>query len=187
MRASALFGAFYLATLFMQQVLGTSAPVTGLAYLPLTVIMIGASWAAPALLRRFGIRAVVSCGMLVAAGGLLWLGGVTPTGGLLGNVVVPLAVAGAGFGIVIVPLTDAALSGVAPSDSGVASALLNVSAQLGGALGLAVLATMAATRAGERPDAAALTDGYGLAFVASAVLMAFCAAIAMAFFRRGRA
>ncbi|WP_431906583.1 MFS transporter [Nonomuraea jabiensis] len=186
-RAGALFGAFYLVTLFMQQVLGTSALMTGLAYMPLTVIMIGASWAAPPLLRRFGIRAVVTCGMLVAAGGLLWLGGITPAGGLMASLVVPLAVAGAGFGIVIVPLTDAALSGVAPSDSGVASALLNVSAQLGGALGLAVLATMAATRAGERPDAAALTDGYGLAFVVSAALMALCAAIAMVFFGRRRA
>ncbi|MFI6738203.1 MFS transporter [Nonomuraea sp. NPDC050451] len=186
-RAGALFGAFYLATLFMQQVLGTSALMTGLAYMPLTVIMIGASWAAPPLVRRFGIRAVVTAGMLVAAGGLLWLGAISPTGGLLGNVVVPLVVAGSGFGIVIVPLTDAALSGVAPSDSGVASALLNVSAQLGGALGLAVLATTAATRAGERPDAAALTDGYGLAFVISAVLMALCAAIAMVFFQRRQA
>jgi EmrB/QacA subfamily drug resistance transporter len=186
-RAGALFGAFYLATLFMQQVLGTSALMTGLAYMPLTVIMIGASWAAPTLVRRFGIRAVVTSGMLVAAGGLLWLGAISPTGGLLGNVVVPLVVAGSGFGIVIVPLADAALSGVAPSDSGVASALLNVSAQLGGALGLAVLATTAATRAGERPDAAALTDGYGLAFVISALLMALCAATAMVFFQRRQA
>lgn len=185
-RASALFGAFYLATLFMQQVLGSSALVTGLAYVPLTIIMIGASWAGPLLVRRVGVRAVVASGMVVATGGLLLLAGISPTGGLLGNVVVPLLIAGSGFGIVIVPLTNAALSGVPPSASGVAAALLNVSAQLGGALGLAVLASAAATRTEDRlqagaPLSAALTDGYGLAFLVSAVLMALCAALAIAF------
>ncbi|WP_433509727.1 MFS transporter [Nonomuraea sp. CA-143628] len=186
-RASALFGLFYLATLFMQEVLGFSALVTGLAYVPMTVVMVGASWLGPLLVRRLGTRLVLTFGTLVVAAGLLPLAWISPTAGLLASLIVPMAVVGAGHGIMVVPLTDAALSGVPSSASGVAAAVLNVSAQLGGALGLAVLATAAAARTDERlqagmPPSAALTDGYGLAFVMSAVLMALCAVFAITFF-----
>lgn len=186
-RASALFGLFYLATLFMQEVLGFSALVTGLAYVPMTVVMVGASWLGPLLVGRLGARPVLAFGALVAAAGLLPLAWISPDAGLLASLIVPMVVVGAGHGIVVVPLTDAALSGVPSSASGLAAAVLNVSAQLGGALGLAVLATAAAARTDDRlragtPLSAALTDGYGLAFVMSAVLMALCAALAITFF-----
>ncbi|MCA2222497.1 MFS transporter [Nonomuraea aurantiaca] len=190
-RASALFGLFYLATLFMQEVLGFSALETGLAYVPMTVVMVGASWLGPLLVRRLGARPVLGFGALVAAAGLLPLAWISPAAGLFASLIVPMVVVGAGHGIMVVPLTDAALSGVPSSDGGVAAALLNVSAQLGGALGLAVLATAAAARTDDRLRAgtslsAALTDGYGLAFVMSAVLMALCAALAITFFPGGK-
>ncbi|MFI7148465.1 MFS transporter [Nonomuraea sp. NPDC050022] len=185
-RASALFGLFYLATLFMQEVLGFSALVTGLAYVPMTVVMVGASWLGPLLVGRLGARPVLAFGALVAAAGLLPLAWISPDAGLLVSLIVPMVVVGVGHGIMVVPLTDAALSRVPSSESGVAAAVLNVSAQLGGALGLAVLATSAAARTDDRlqagtPLSAALTDGYGLAFVLSAVLMALCAALAITF------
>ncbi|MFG1961260.1 MFS transporter [Nonomuraea sp. NPDC049028] len=190
-RASALFGLFYLATLFMQEVLGFSALVTGLAYVPMTVVMVGASWLGPLLVRRLGARPVLAFGALVAAAGLLPLAWISPEAGLLVSLIVPMVVVGAGHGIMVVPLTDAALSGVPSSESGVAAAVLNVSAQLDGALGLAVLATAAAARTDDRleagtPLSTALTDGYGLAFVMSAVLMALCAALAITFFHGGK-
>lgn len=186
-RASALFGLFYLATLFMQDVLGLSALATGLAYVPLTLVMVAASWLGPGLTRRLHVRTVLASGALLAAAGLLPLAWISPDTGLLMGVIVPLVVFGAGLGLIVVPLTNAALSGVSPSAAGVAAALLNVSAQLGGAFGLAVLATAAAARTGDRlregtPMDLALTDGYGSAFVVSAFLMALCAVLAITFF-----
>ncbi|MBE1559041.1 MFS transporter [Nonomuraea africana] len=185
LRGGAMFAVFYFATLFLQEVLGYSALQTGLAYVPLTLLLVGAAGLGPMLVRRFGTRLVITFGSLITAGGLLLFTGISPDGALWPQVMLPLLVTGFGFGLVVVPLTAAALAGVPPSSSGVASSLLNVSAQLGGALGLAVLSTTAtgrtadALKAGAAP-AEALTDGFRLGFAVAAALMAVVVAIALA-------
>ncbi|MBO0774396.1 MAG: MFS transporter [Actinobacteria bacterium] len=140
---TALFGVFFFLTLFMQDVWGYSALRTGVAYLPLTLAVLAASGAAAQLVPRIGARPLLLAGSAASAGGLYWLSqlGVhaTYTGGLLG----PSLVAGAGLGLLIVPLPLVVLSGVADRDSGVASSLLNTGQQIGGSLGLAVLGTVA--------------------------------------------
>jgi EmrB/QacA subfamily drug resistance transporter len=175
MRGAAMFALFYFATLYQQQVLGYSALKTGLAYLPLTLILLIAAGLGPALVRRLGIRLVLLGGSLIAAAGLLWFSQITSDGSLWWSVIAPLMVVGIGFAIMVVPSTIAALTGVPSAHTGVASALLNVSLQVGGALGLAALSTVAGSRA--------------TAFVAAAGLMGATAIVALAMFRdegRGR-
>ncbi|WP_283136433.1 MFS transporter [Rhizohabitans arisaemae] len=187
-RGGAMFAVFYMLTLYLQEVLGHTALETGLAYVPMTLALIGAAALAPVLLRRVGLRPVVAAGALVSAGGLLLFTRISPTGTFIGDVLLPLLVTGVSFGIVIVPLTTAALDGVSPEYSGVASALLNVSAQLGGALGLAILSAVAVNRTGDRlrtgaPAEAALTEGFSLAFGVSAAMMVVIAGLALVMFR----
>jgi EmrB/QacA subfamily drug resistance transporter len=183
MRGAAMFALFYFATLYQQQVLGYSALKTGLAYLPLTLILVVASALGPALVQRIGIRYVLFGGALIAAAGLVLFTRITPDGSLWWNVIAPSVVVGLGFAIMVVPSTIAALTGVPSAHTGVASALLNVSLQVGGALGLAVLSTVATTETAGRVDPAALVDGFVVAFVAAAVLMVVTAVVALAMFR----
>ncbi|WP_327582356.1 MFS transporter [Nonomuraea sp. NBC_00507] len=181
LRGAAMFAVFYFATLYMQRVLGYSALVTGLAYVPLTVILIAASALGPRLVRRFGTRLVIAGAALVTALGLALFTRLSPDGTLLADVMPPLLVVGLGLGVIVVPLTTAALTGVPPSSSGVASSLLNVSAQLGGALGLAVLSAVAVGASADGPvgSATALVAGYRLGFGVAAGLMAVVVVIAL--------
>jgi EmrB/QacA subfamily drug resistance transporter len=188
LRGAAMFALFFLATLYQQQVLGYSALKTGLAYLPLTVILLVASAAGPMLVQRVGVRFVLFGGSLVGAAGLLWFTRISPEGSLPWSVIAPLVVVGLGFAIMVVPATIAALTGVPAAQAGVASALLNVSLQVGGALGVAVLSSIAATRTSARLNAgragdAALVDGFTLAFLVAAALMVLTAVVALALFR----
>lgn len=169
-----------------------SALQTGLAYLPLTAILVAASSAGPTLVARFGIRLVLACGALVAAAGLAVFTQLSPAGTLWWSVIAPSVVVALGFAIMVVPTTIAALTGVPAAHTGVASALLNVSLQLGGALGVAVLSTAATTRttgqlqAGQPPDVA-LVDGFGLAFgIASAVMVLTAVLTVLLFGEQGR-
>jgi EmrB/QacA subfamily drug resistance transporter len=187
-RGAAMFALFYFATLYLQEVLHQSALTTGLAYLPLTVVLLIASAAGPALVRRLGIRVVLFGGSLVAAAGLALFTGISPDGTLLGSVIAPSVVVGLGFAIMVVPTTIAALTGVAASHAGVASALLNVSLQVGGALGVAVLSAVATVRTSDRLRGghgaeAALIDGFVLAFVLASVLMVLTAVLTIILFR----
>ncbi|MEV4471319.1 DHA2 family efflux MFS transporter permease subunit [Nonomuraea sp. NPDC049504] len=187
LRGAAMFAVFYFATLYLQGVLGYSALETGLAYVPLTLILIVASSLGPALVRRFGMRLVIAAGALVTAGGLLMFTGLTPDGTLAGDVMPALLVVGLGLGVIVVPLTTAALAGVPASDSGVASSLLNVSAQLGGALGLAVLSSLVIrATAGRLADDEAVVGGYRLGFGVAAGLMAAVVVIALTVLHNGR-
>ncbi|WP_170223557.1 MFS transporter [Nonomuraea turkmeniaca] len=188
LRGAAMFAVFYFATLYLQGVLGYSAVVTGLAYVPLTVILIAASVLGPRLVRRFGIGLVIAAGSLVTAGGLLMFTRLSPGGTLMADVMPPLLVVGLGLGVIVVPLTTAALTGVPPSSSGVASSLLNVSAQLGGALGLAVLSAVAvrATASAPAGSVEGLVAGYRLGFGVAAGLMAVVVVIALAVLRNRR-
>ncbi|MEV4174142.1 MFS transporter [Nonomuraea sp. NPDC049709] len=188
LRGAAMFAVFYFATLYLQGVLGYSALQAGLAYVPLTVILIAASSVGPLLVRRFGTGPVTAAGSLVTAAGLAMFTGLTPDGTLMHDVMPPLLVVGLGLGVIVVPLTTAALAGVADSSSGVASSLLNVSAQLGGALGLAVLSSVAAgaTASASGGPVETLVAGYRVGFGVAAGLMAIVVVIALTVLRDRR-
>jgi EmrB/QacA subfamily drug resistance transporter len=183
LRGAAMFALFYFATLYQQQVLHHSALPTGLAYLPLTAILVIASAAGPVLVQRVGTGFVLFGGSLVAAAGLAWFTRITPEGSLWGSVIAPSMVTAVGFAIMVVPSTIAALTGVPAAHTGVASALLNVSLQVGGALGLAALSSVATSRSAGRPGPVALVDGFVLAFAVAAVLLILTAVLALALFR----
>jgi EmrB/QacA subfamily drug resistance transporter len=140
-----LFGVFYFLTLFAQEVWGYSAIRTGVAFLPLTAAVLAGSAVASALLPRIGARPLLLAGTVGCAGGLYWLSLLTENAGYVDGLLGPILVTSAGLGLLFVPLPLVALAGVADSDSGVAASLLNSSRQIGGAVGLAVLSTVAWT------------------------------------------
>lgn len=174
--ASAMFAVFYSTTLYMQQVLHYSALRTGLAYVPFGLSILVAAAAAPALVSLAGIRVTSILGSAVSLAGLVLLARVPVAGHLLTDIILPTVIVGLGAGAVIVPTSVAAMSGVTADQHGVASALLNVSRQLGGALGLAVIATVVASFAARsaaagNAAAAALTAGFHAGFAVSALLV----------------
>ncbi len=136
---------FFFLTLFVQDVWGYSPLRAGAAFLPLTVAMLVATVAATRLVSRIGARPLLLAGASVSAGGLFWLSRLTEHGTYAGGLLGPVLVIGAGLGLLFVPLSLVALSGVAEADSGVASSLLNTGRQVGGSIGLAVLGTVAWT------------------------------------------
>jgi len=186
--SSAMFAVFYSTTLYMQQVLHYSALRTGLAYVPFGLSILVAAAAAPALVSLAGIRATSILGSAVSLAGLVLLARVPVSGHLLTDIILPTVIVGLGAGAVIVPTSVAAMSGVAADRHGVASALLNVSRQLGGALGLAVIATVVASFAARSAAAgnaapAALTAGFHAGFAVSALLVVASVAVAAALLR----
>jgi MFS family permease len=183
---AALFSMFFFVTLYLQQVLGDDALQAGLSFLPTTLAVFTASSLAPRLVARLGIRRVVTIGMLSATAGLLILTGVRP-GGSYFTVVLPGGVlAGLGMGLGLVPSTIAATQGVPRHQSGLASGLLNTSRLVGGALGLAVLSTIAASSTAHAVGASpaeALTNGFALAFQIGAAITLAAAVVAAVLLR----
>jgi EmrB/QacA subfamily drug resistance transporter len=178
---ASLFSMFFFITLYMQQVLGYSAIHAGLSYLPLAVMIIVASGIASQLVTRIGFKPVLAAGMAFIAAALVWFSQVSVGGGFLTDILGPSLLAATGLGFAFVTTTIAAVSGVRDQESGLASGLINTSQQVGGALGLAVLATVANTRtdhvmasAGGDPSALtnALTEGFQAAFLGGAVIAA---------------
>jgi EmrB/QacA subfamily drug resistance transporter len=174
----AMFGVFLFLTYYLQQNLGFSPIRTGLGFLPMTfAIMITATTANTALLPRMGPRWLVATGMLLAAAGMLILAQLGVGSAYASGVLPALIVAGVGFGLIFAPSFSGATFGVAPSDSGVASAMVNTAQQIGGSIGTALLSTLAASAAssfaqGRRPApglaAEAAVHGYTVAFWCSA-------------------
>jgi EmrB/QacA subfamily drug resistance transporter len=186
--SSAMFAVFYSTTLYMQQVLHYSALRTGLAYVPFGLSILVAAAAAPALVSLLGIRVTSIAGSVVSLGGLVLLARVPVGGHLLSDIILPTVTVGLGAGAVIVPTSVAAMSGVAADRHGVASALLNVSRQLGGALGLAVISTVVAASTARSAAAgnaapAALTAGFRAGFAVSVVLVVVTVVVAAALLR----
>jgi hypothetical protein len=186
--SSAIFAMFYSTTLYQQQVLGYSALRTGLAYIPLGLSILASASAGPAVVSRIGVRFTTAAGSLVAFGGMLLLAGLPVSGHLLTNLIGPEVIVGLGAGLVLIPTSVAAMSGVPAERGGIASALLNVSRQLGGALGLAVISTVVTTQAaravtGGDAAAAALTSGFRGGFAVSAGLMVATVVTALLFLR----
>ena len=175
----ALFSMFFFVSLYMQQVLGFDALEAGLAYLPLALTIIVSAGVASQLVTKLGFKPVLMGGLLLVTAGLVWFGQVSPGGSYVGDVLFPSIVAGAGLGFSFVPVTIGAVAGTKPQESGLTSGLINTSQQVGGALGLAVLSTIAFADVDPvRPDPVALTDGFGAAFLVGAAFSAIAFLIA---------
>jgi len=188
-----LFGMFFLAVLYLQRVLGYDALETGLAFLPVSGLIGALSLGASArLTMRYGARRVIVPGMTLMAIGLALFTQAPVDGSYLTNVLPVMIIIGAGAGLFFPSLTTLAMSGVEPSESGLASGLINTSLQVGGALGLAVLAGLATTRtenlraAGDSAKAA-LNGGYHLAFAIAAGLVTLGIVVATTVLERGEA
>jgi predicted MFS family arabinose efflux permease len=179
-----LFAVFFFLTLYMQDVLHYSPLKTGVAYLPISAMIVTSAGVGSRILGRVGARRIVMTGLLLAAGGLALLVRISPTTGYL-DVLPSLLLIGGGVGATFVSLTSSAVAGVPREDAGVASALLNASQQIGGSLGLAVLTAVATARFDAvRPlhptpatVAAANTSSWAYAFVVGALLLLGAAGI----------
>ncbi|HEU5420706.1 MAG TPA: MFS transporter [Streptosporangiaceae bacterium] len=147
-----MFGMFFFLTQFVQEVLGLSPLLAGVAFLPLTAALFAVSRLAPVLVPRFGAKRLMVAGLIPAVAGMAWLGQLSASSSYLSGVLGPMLLLGGGMGIAFVPLTLASLAGVAPEDSGAAASMVNVTQQVGGALGLAILVTVfgSASRAAAR-------------------------------------
>jgi EmrB/QacA subfamily drug resistance transporter len=154
-----MFGMFFFLTQFLQDVLGFSPLRTGVAFLPMTIMVFTVSRLSGRLLGRFAPVPLTVAGTLPVIAGMAWLSRISPGTSYLPGVLGPMLLFGFGLGIAFVPLTTMALAGVRPADSGAASGMVNVTQQVGGALGLAVLVSVfgAAYRAAARHPAAGLT------------------------------
>ncbi|SNS44254.1 drug resistance transporter, EmrB/QacA subfamily [Actinomadura mexicana] len=183
--AAGQFSAFYFVSLYMQQVLHMGAAATGAAFLPFSAGLVAGTVAATRITSARSPRASLVPGGLLAAAGLGWFAMISPGGGFLTDVLGPSLLCSVGTGLVLAPVAVAATTGVAPREAGMASGLLNSSRQLGGCVGLAALATVAAHRTGGAPTASALNDGYALSLAVSAALFLIAAAVAAALPRRG--
>ncbi len=143
--STGLFGLFFFLTLFIQNVLGYSAIRTGITYLPFAIGVVVASGLASQLVPRIGARPLIVTGAAAVAGGMFWFSRLTEHASYAGQLLGPQLVTSCGLGLVFVPLALVALHNVADQDSGVASSLLNTAQQVGGAIGLALLGTVAWT------------------------------------------
>jgi EmrB/QacA subfamily drug resistance transporter len=185
----ALFGSWYFETLYMQRVLGFSPLQAGLAFLPQTLLIAAGAQVVSRLVSRVGPRSLIVLGTLVAAAGLAWLSRITPHSTFMADLFGPFVLIGLGMGLTVTPVAVAGTAGVPREDAGLASGLLNTSRTVGASIGLAALATLAATHtsgalsglvATPAHTAAALTDGYSLAFTVAAILLVLTGGIAMA-------
>jgi predicted MFS family arabinose efflux permease len=179
-----MFGMFFLGALYLQRVLGFTSLEVGLAFLPVTGLIGILSLGFSAKLNlRFGPRATLLPGLALIGAGLLLLSQVTATGSYFAEVLPAMVLIGGGAGLSFPSLMTLAMGGVAPDEAGLASGLVNTSLQVGGAFGLAVLATLATNRttslvAGGDAASAALTSGYRLAFLIAAGLVAVAVVVA---------
>jgi EmrB/QacA subfamily drug resistance transporter len=185
--AAVAFSEFFLLTLYLQQVLDFSPMETGVAFLPITLTIIVVSNVAQTLVTRIGVRPVLTTGLLLAAVALAYFVRLPADGHYLNDVLPALVLSGIGLALTFVPMTIAGLTGVERSDAGVASGLINTSRQIGGAVGLAAVSTIAITASsgaagdGSTAAGAALTHGFQVSFAVLAVLAVVGAVLVAAF------
>jgi EmrB/QacA subfamily drug resistance transporter len=189
--AGAMFAWFFLSALYLQLVLGYSPLEVGLAFLPGNLVMGALSIGLSAkLVMRFGIRPPLAVGLLLAALGLLLFARAPVDGNFVVDVLPSMILLGLGAGMAFNPVLLAAMSDVEPTEAGLASGVVNTSFMMGGALGLAVLASLAASRtdtllAAGDSQAAALSGGYHVAFLVGAIFAAAAAALGGLLLRQG--
>ena len=194
--SGAMFGLFLFLTYYLQESLGYTPVVTGLAFLPMVgAVMVTATLATSLLLPRLGPKVLVPLGMGLAVGGLVWLTRLGLASSYAANVLPPLIVAGLGIGLVMASAMNVATSGVGADDAGVASAAVNAMQQVGGSIGTALLSTFASTAAshylvGRNPanalvQAQAAIHGYQAVYWWSAALFAVGLVVSLFLYRRG--
>ncbi len=193
----AIFSMFYFLTQYMQNILGWSPIRTGVGFLPMTAGIVVAAGLASTLVGKIGIRIPLIVGPALATAGIVWISRITPTSTYL-DILGPLVVMALGMGFSFVPLTLAGVSGVQDHEAGLASALLNTMQQVGGAIGLAVLATVAIDATNSKLHALATsgsltnassiatTHGYTTAFGVAAAISAVGLLISILFIRMPR-
>jgi EmrB/QacA subfamily drug resistance transporter len=172
---SGFFAMWFFLSLYLQQVNHDGALKTGVAFLPMTLAIVAASSFAPRLVARFGVRNVITAGMLCVTAGLALFSGLDPGSSYLLLFLPAGLLAAVGLGLSLVPATIAAVQGVPAAESGLASGLVNTSRLFGGAVGLAVLSTLATSRTNNQiadgvAQLQADTDGYQVAFAVGAAL-----------------
>ena len=192
---SGMFGVFLFLTYYLQETLGFSAVLTGVAFLPMVIgLTITAQLSNIVLLPKFGPRPLIPLGMLIAAGSLLWLTRLGISSSYLNDILVPLVTMGFGVGLIFAPAMNTATLGVAVHDAGVSSALVNTAQQIGGSVGTALLNTLAASAAtsyliGKAPNRLnielANVHSYTTAFADSAMIFVAGAIITGALLRSG--
>jgi len=177
--ASGMFGMFFFASLYVQEILGYSPLKAGLAFLPVTVGIIVGAGLAQQLIRRLGVRNVCAFGVALASAGMLYLTQLPVHGSYVSDLLVGLVPMSIGMGLAFVPITLLGTSGVDDDDAGLASGLFNTAQQVGGSLGLAILSTLAASQTtsalhGNSVAAlmAAKVSGYHVAFLGAAIMLA---------------
>ncbi|HEX5397252.1 MAG TPA: MFS transporter [Candidatus Limnocylindria bacterium] len=178
---TSIFSVFFFLTLYLQVIHGYSAIRTGLAFLPMAGAIMVSAVAVSRVVTKLGVRIPLLAGPALACIGMIWMSRITATSGYL-SLLGPLLILAVGAGFCFVPLTTTAVAGVPPNETGLASALLNTSQQIGGAVGLSLLGTIAATATNNRLTeahgqvnqaviAAATTHGYTQAFTLAAGLL----------------
>jgi predicted MFS family arabinose efflux permease len=188
-----MFGMFFLGALYLRRVLGYDALGIGLAFLPVCVAMgVLSIRYSERMVMRFGARATLVAGLLLVMVGLAWFARAPVHAGYAVDVMPAMLLLGVGAGTAFPALMNVAMSGATPADAGLASGLVNTTAQVGGALGLAVLATLATSHThqleqGGRSTLSALTGGYHVAFWIAAALVAGAIGVTAALPKAGRA
>jgi EmrB/QacA subfamily drug resistance transporter len=180
---------FFFLSLYLQQAIGYSALRAGLALLPVTVIMVIGGLCSRLLVPVVGLRRLLVTGALLTAAGTAWLATVPDHPAYLAHILGPGLAAGVGLSLMLLAVTLTSTAGVSPEDAGAAAGLLNTSRQVGGAIGLAALVTVAATAttsaARHAMSLTALVSGYHVAFIVAAGIMLAAAVAALALPRRG--
>jgi MFS family permease len=186
---TATFSMFLMLTLYMQQVLGYSPMKTGAAYLAVAGSAILWSAVAAQLVTRIGVKPVLITGMAALTGGLIYFTQVSVHGTYLGDLLPGFLLVGVGLGFSFVPISIAALAGVQPAEAGLASGLFNTTQQIGGALGIAALSTIATTHTTDSLKVgtalpSALVDGFTAAFIVGVGVAAVGVLAALTLIRR---
>jgi EmrB/QacA subfamily drug resistance transporter len=186
---TAMFAMFLMLTLYMQQVLGYSAMKTGVAYRAVAGTAIFTSAIAAQLVTRIGVKPVMVTGMIALTAGLVYFTQVSVGGSYLGDLLPGFLLVALGIGFAFVPISIAALAGVQAAEAGLASGLINTSQQIGGALGIAALSSIATSRTasalhGGATQASALVSGFHSAFFAGVIIAALGVAASLTLIRR---
>jgi MFS family permease len=179
-----MFAMFFFNSLYIQRVLGYGPLKAGVSFLPFTAGIMFSAGLASQFAPKIGVRAIASVGMVIAAAGLFLLTRIHVDGSYAVDVLPAMLLTSIGMGGVFVSLTLVATTGLHDDDQGLASGLFNTSQQIGGALGLAILSTIAASKSGDNPSPAKLVEGFHYAFAGRALFVLGGLAVLLLLLRR---